>query len=106
MFGTLNKVITNEWYENKDNYEITLVTPMGKYIYKVFSVYSIKPEEYYINTIFYDDEFNSFINTIKNRSIYNFNVEVNENDKVLTLSSCLYEGRQRVVLHAKLIDKK
>ena len=106
MFGTLNKVIEKDWYENKDNHEVTLVTEQGKYIYEVFSVYSIKPEDYYINTIFNDKEFDDFVKTLKKRSIYNFNTDVTKEDKILTLSSCLYEGRQRVVLHAKLVSKK
>ena len=39
----------------------------------MFSTYSIKPEDYYINTVFKtDDEFNDFIKTIKSRSIYDY----------------------------------
>ena len=39
------------------------------------------------------------------RSQYDFNVEFNENDKILTLSTC-YNDEERVVLHAKLIKKE
>jgi len=106
MFGTLNKVIAEEWYKNKENYEISLVTEQGNYTYQVFSVYSIDPEDYYINTYFQGNEFEDFINTIHNRSIYDFSIDVTSKDKILTLSSCLYEGRQRVVLHAKLKEKR
>jgi len=105
MFGTLEKVITKEWYENKDNYNIVLVTENATYNYQVFSTYSIKPEDYYIKTEFNND-FYEFINRLKNRSIYDYNVEVNENDKILTLSSCTGSGEGRVVLHAKLINKQ
>lgn len=105
MFGTLEKVITKEWYENKDNYDIVLVTENATYNYQVFSTYSIKPEDYYIKTEFNND-FYEFINRLKNRSIYDYNVEVNENDKILTLSSCTGSGEGRVVLHAKLINKQ
>ena len=34
----------------------------------------------------------------------NYNVEVDSNDKVLTLSSCIGDGKKRVVLHAKLVE--
>lgn len=105
MFGTLHNILNKEWYDNKDNHIIDLVTEKGTYKYEVFSVYSIEPEDYYINTMFNEGEFNSFVNTLKTRSIYNTNVEVSETDKILTLSSCLYEGKKRVVLHAKLISK-
>ena len=71
MFGTLKKVITKEWYTNKDNYEITLVTKDEKSIYEVFSTYSIDVEDYYIQTDFKDkDEYAKFIKTLKKRSFY------------------------------------
>ncbi len=104
MFGTLRNVLKPEWYENPDNQLITLVTEKGNYTYQVFSVYVIKAEDYYINTIFKNKtEFNKFVNKIKSRSKYNFNVKVDGNDKILTLSSCYDNNDRRVVLHAKLI---
>ena len=39
---------------------------------------------------------------LKNRSEYKFNVLLNKEDKILTLSTC-YNDNERVVLHAKLI---
>ena len=41
------------------------------------------------------------LNTIQKRSVYNFNENVNEEDKILTLSTCSDTGKDRVVLHAK-----
>ena len=107
MFGTLKNVLDKSWQENKDNLEITLVTEKGQYKYQVFSTYSITPEDYYINTIFNsDDEYSKFINKMKSRSNYDYNIEVDSNDKVLTLSSCIGDGKKRVVLHAKLIENE
>ena len=107
MFGTLKNVLDKSWQENKDNLEITLVTEKGQYKYQVFSTYSITPEDYYINTIFNsDDEYSKFINKIKSRSNYDYNIEVDSNDNVLTLSSCIGDGKKRVVLHAKLIENE
>lgn len=103
MFGTLNNVITEEWYKNEDNYKIILVTERGNFTYQVFSVYKTDPEEYYINTNFNDrEEYVEFLDTIKSRTLYNFNIDLDSTDKILTLSSCTPGGRQRVVLHAKL----
>ena len=105
MFGTLKNVLDKSWQENKDNLEITLVTEKGQYKYQVFSTYSIIAEDYYINTIFNsDNEYSRFLNEIRFRSNYDYNVEVNSNDKILTLSSCIGDGKKRVVLHAKLIE--
>jgi len=42
---------------------------------------------------------------IKNRSIYNFNIDIDKNDKILTLSTC-YKKTQKTVVHAKLIKKE
>ena len=104
MFGTLKKILKPEWYENSDNREILLVTEQGKFKYQTFSVYSIEAEDYYINTDFSsEEEYTSFLNEIKSRSDYNFNVDLTKDDQVLTLSSCIGYGESRVVLHAKLI---
>ena len=107
MFDTLIKTIDKEWYTNKDNYIVKLITEKGSYKYKVFSTYSVRAEDYYINTGFNNDkEFDKFVNTLKDRSVYNYGTEVNGTDKILTLSSCIGDGRKRVVLHAKLIEKE
>ena len=107
MFGTLKNTLEKYWQEKNGNKEIIFITEQGKYKYRVFSTYMIVPEDYYINTIFNDnDEYSKFIDTIKSGSNYNYNVEVNSNDKILTLSSCNKTGSKRVVLHAKLVDKK
>ena len=104
MFGSLEKVLSAEWYEDQNNHEILLVTEDGEYKYRVFSVYSIEPEDYYVSTDFASaDEFRIFVKTIQERSIYKFDVDVLTEDRILTLSSCLGNGERRVVLHAKLV---
>lgn len=104
MFGTLKNILERNWQENADNLEILLITEIGEYKYQVFSTYSIAPENYYINTVFNNDEYINFLNKIKSRSNYNYNIELNSNDKILTLSSCNIDGSKRIVLHAKLIN--
>ena len=44
------------------------------------------------------------LNTIKQRSIHNFNTNLDANDKILTLSTC-YSDTERTVVHAKLIKR-
>ena len=106
MFGTLKSTLNEDWYKNEENHIVVFVTEKGTYYYQVFSTYSIKPEDYYINTVFKtDDEFNDFIKTIKSRSIYDYGIEVSKEDKILTLSSCISDGSKRVVLHAKLLKE-
>lgn len=100
MFGTLKNVLNEEWYMNDDNLYIPLSTERENMMFKVFSIYQIEPEDYYIETEFYGNEFFSFINIIKNRSIYNFNTAVSKNDTILTLSTCSDSGLERIVVHA------
>ena len=103
MFGSLRKTIKPSWYNNKSNHIITIATPSGTKHFEIFSSYTILPESYYITTNFEsNDEFKAFISTIKERSVYDYNVDVNTSDKILTLSSC-YDNEKRMVLHAKLI---
>ena len=103
MFGSLNTVLNELWQSNEENKKVVLVTEKNTYYYEVFSVYSIKPEDYYIRTSFNENEFEEFVKTIKSRTVYDFNVDVSKNDKILTLSSCIGDGTKRVVLHAKLL---
>ena len=105
MFCTLKDTLKSEWYTNKDNYYITFDTPNGTQIYKVFSNYQIEAESYYITSDFASDEdFNNFLKTIKNRSIYNYNTEVSSSDSIITLSTCANDNTYRVVLHAVKVN--
>ena len=104
MFGSLKWVINEDWYNNEDNKYITLVIENETQIYEVFSVYQIEEEDYYIQTNFNTEkEFSTFLETIKKRSKKDFNVDVNKEDNILTLSTCANNNKYRVVLHAKKI---
>ena len=52
------------------------------------------------------DEVEEFVNLdkIKNKSIYKSDINVDENDKIITLSTCSYEFNDaRMVVHGKLL---
>ena len=104
MFASLKEILTGEW-QNNTNKQIKLVTEQGTITYQIFSSYTIEAEDYYITTHFQNDEaFKNFINTVSNRTYYNYNVDVNETDNVLTLSTCTGTGKNRIVIHAKQIS--
>ena len=104
MFGSLKWVINEDWYNNEDNKYITLITENETQVYEVFSVYQIEKEDYYIQTNFNTEkEFSTFAQTIKKRSKKDFNVDVNKEDNIFTLSTCANNNKYRVVLHAKKI---
>lgn len=103
MFGSLKNILNDDWHNEEENKYVTFITENDNSIYEVFSVYQVVDEDYYITTDFKDNEFNDFIKTIKSRSKFDFGVDVNENDNILTLSTCANNNKYRVVLHAKKI---
>lgn len=105
MFGSLYKTQYPAWYQNRSNHIIRISTPNVNMSYQIFSVYKIEEESYYIQTDFTSDNvYLEFLNTIKERSKYDFNVVLNESDKIITLSTCAND-KERYVVHAKLIKK-
>lgn len=105
MFGSLYKTQYPAWYQNRSNHIIRISTPSVNMSYQIFSVYKIEEESYYIQTDFTsDDVYLEFLNTIKKRSKYDFNVVLGESDKIITLSTCAND-KERYVVHAKLIKK-
>lgn len=108
MFGSLLNVLNKSWYTNKYNQIIKFSTPYENTMWQIFSVYKIEAETYYITTYFNtDEEYKNFLNTLKSRSIYNFNTNLTEEDKIITLSTCSNAaGTGRVVVHAKLIKRE
>lgn len=107
MFGTLSNVFENEWRNNKENHYINFSTLNKNMVWEVFSTYTIEKENYYIQNNFSSDtDYIKFLNTIKDRSTYKYNVNVSKEDKILTLSTCTNIGEGRTVVHAKLIYSK
>ena len=105
MFGSLKNILNEEWYNNQENYVIDFINENEEQKYQVFSVYKIEKEDYYINTEFKNNEFEEFIDTLKNRSIKDFNIDISPEDSILTLSTCAENNKYRVVLHAKRINE-
>ncbi len=104
VFGSLKNVLNSKWQKNKDNYIVKLSTPNENSLWQVFSVYTIDPENYYLKTNFTNKEqYQEFLNVLKDRSVFSFNTTVDSLDKMLTLSTCTPDNQGRIVLHAKLI---
>ena len=104
MFGSLVWCLRESWYTNNENQFIKISTPKSNTVWKIFSIYAIKPELYYLKTYFESpEEHQIFLDVLKGRSIHNFNEDVTPNDKILTLSTCSDDGTKRVVIHAKMV---
>ncbi len=106
MFGQIDVLFTNDYLQNKDHI-ILLKTENKTYTFKVFSVYEIDPEVYYLTTSFQSDSsYLDFLNTLKQRSVFNFNEELDANTKIITLSTCNLDNTGRLVVHGKLIGER
>lgn len=86
------KVLEN--YYNKSYYDenkyLYLQTNLNKYKYEIFSVYVEVSDWDYYNKMKFNtkDEYYNHILKLKNKSMYDTNVLVNENDKILIIQTC------------------
>ena len=104
MFAQLKKYKEKEFFYG-DN-DIVIEVENDKVLkYKVFSAYVTDSKDNYIKTNFDDkDQYKEFLEDIKNKSQYKSDIDVNENDKIITLSTCSYEFNDaRMVVHGKLL---
>ncbi len=103
LFGTLRNTIEDGWYMSSDNQIVRISTESHNTLWQIFSIYVIPTTSDYIVTEFSNDEtFLNFLNFIKNRSIYDFGMDLTSEDKILTLSTC-YSSKEKLVIHAKLV---
>lgn len=107
MFGSLKDVFEEGFFDQESNHWIYLYdTESNLRKYRIFSYYVADREECYTSLSFQDkDAYNRFLETIKKRSMRNFNVTVTADDKIITLSTChgMSGTKKRKVIHAKLI---
>ena len=86
------KVLEN--YYNKSYYDenkyLYLQTNLNKYKYEIFSVYVEVSDWDYYNKMKFNtkDEYYNHILKLKNKSLYDTNVSVNEDDKILIIQTC------------------
>lgn len=107
VFGSLKNTLNSTWQKNKDNYVINISSPSANYVYQIFSIYTINQETYYlINNFATTEKKNEWLKTMQNRSIIKTKTKVDENDKILTLSTCENNKGGRIVVQAKLIKKE
>ena len=104
MFGSLTNTLKPNWYKNTDNQIIQLSTLKYNTMWQIFSIYKVEAESYYITTDFGSKEsYATFIQKMKDRSIYDFGIDVTTDDKILTLSTCYNDNGIRLVVQAKLV---
>ncbi|TCL43444.1 MULTISPECIES: class B sortase [Oscillospiraceae] len=100
----------------KANPYVYVSTENEDFVYQIFAVSytedKAKPVSY-IHPNYNNEEYMKLINDMRDRSLYDYNVEVTTKDKILTLSTCTYKygtysvnNKQRFVVFAKLVTDK
>ena len=103
MFGSLRDALKASWLNNDNNHVIYISTEDSNSLWQVFSIYKIPTTNDYIQVDFANNnEYLKFLDKIKSRSIHDFNVNLYEDDKIITLSTC-HNSKYKIVLHAKLV---
>jgi len=105
MFGSLRNY-EEEAFFNTNRY-IAIYTPEnGKQLYEVFATYTV-PDDADTYTLFSQGgpEFMEYLNQMKSYSDFPSNIELSENDKIITLSTCVqYEDDKRYIVQAVQVD--
>ncbi len=102
MFGTLQNTLRYSWYTNPDNQIIKFKTLYEDLEYEIFSIYKISVTTDYLRTLFADaNDKLEFYQMLQDRSIYDFEVDLTADSKIITLSTCADESN-RYVIHAVL----
>ncbi len=106
IFGSLD-FCRQGWWQSEPGFHLIRYTSLNqKTVWRIFSAYTINVDEfYYIQTEFSgDEEFQEFADTLVNLSECDFGVPVGAGDTIMTLSTCAYNGDDRLVVHAKLVQ--
>ena len=110
IFGTL------EQYREIDGFKkapfITMNTLYGEYKFKIYAVFISNSKASddnghvfnYIFTAAGNSQFANYIDEIDKRKLYTTGVDINENDKIITLSTCCYDFEDaRLVVVGRLL---
>lgn len=105
MFGSLKKYETASYYQ--DHPTVLIFTPKKNIEVELFAGYLINASEEIPPILFWDDNaFESYIKDIKERSIFDSDVTVSADDRLVSLCTCSYDVRDgRLILVGKLIEK-
>ena len=90
MFSQLKRIYNNEL---GTDIKIKIYTPEDNKVYKVFSTYIIKPEDF---------KRDAELDELQKKSKIDFGVTFEEDEKILTLFTCTDSTVERIIVHAVL----
>ena len=93
MFGSIDNLLKN----NKGG-EITLIIDNKTINYSIFSIYKADTKYDYRETNY--NNFDKKILEFKEKSLYNFDVDLNNKAQIITLSTCDNDNIKRIVVQA------
>jgi len=106
MFHAVRRFLNRDFFFN--NRYIYFSTIYADYVFEVFSVYVTHVDWPYIynNYNHLEGGWEYFINAFADRSLFDAGIEVSENDRVLTLSTCdNVHIDYRIAVHARLVSE-
>lgn len=103
MFGKLKYYREEDYYEDHQYFQILVEGIV--YRYRIFSCFDVSETETEMCRVDFtpDKEFSEFIATLQKRSIKDTEIEVDREDKVVTLLTCYVTGR-RTLVNAVRVD--
>jgi len=103
MFGILREYRNQEFFDA--NPVIYLFTPQKDYTIKLFASNLAHSRRDHPPLVFEDDEFIEYVDKLKSGSFIKSDVEVNENDRIVSLCTCAYDFNEaRLILTGILVN--
>ncbi len=103
MFADINRFKEKDFF---DNGKIKIIKDGKEYFYEVFSVFIESSSQVNLKNKFVsNDEFDEYINNLKNKSIYKKDISKGDISNIITLYTCSYEfDEARTIVCASLIE--
>ncbi|GHU91275.1 hypothetical protein FACS1894202_12440 [Clostridia bacterium] len=100
MFAKITQYSDIAAYKNAPYIDIDSLTGSTRWL--IFAAYTCEPDYGYINTAVSGADFAELLIEMQERSYWHSDVDVNENDRIITLSTCAYTFEDaRFVIHAR-----
>ena len=105
MFGWIENYLIQNYYDTHKDI-IYISTPKGRLTYQIFAVEEINHSDPAVYTVGFcpSPEFETFVNGMLERNRVDTGVSATPFDRILTLSTCAFVDKDRLTVHAKLID--
>lgn len=100
MFAGLKNYTSPSYLVSHPNIYVDLAD--GTHCYQIFSVCEVEADsDSYTIGFAPDEQYETFLQTLKSRSAYDTGVTVSKDDYIITLSTCTTHGENRYLVHAK-----